>query len=51
MVNNDASTQRFAWGGAIGAPVIPLLVIWRPPENIRNLIAGTEGRIGGSSRS
>ena len=39
---------RFAWEGAIGVAVIALLIIWRHQDNIRNLIAGTEGRIGGS---
>jgi glycerol-3-phosphate acyltransferase PlsY len=38
---------RFAWEGAIGVTVIALLIAWRHQSNIRNLIAGTEGRIGG----
>lgn len=42
---------RFAWEGAIGVAVIALLIIWRHQDNIRNLIAGTEGRIGGSPQS
>jgi glycerol-3-phosphate acyltransferase PlsY len=40
---------RFAWEGAIGVTVIALLIAWRHQSNIRNLIAGTEGRIGGGS--
>jgi glycerol-3-phosphate acyltransferase PlsY len=42
---------RFAWEGAIGVTVIALLIAWRHQSNIRNLIAGTEGRIGGGSGS
>ena len=42
---------RFAWEGAIGVAVIALLIAWRHQDNIRNLIAGTEGRIGGGSGS
>jgi glycerol-3-phosphate acyltransferase PlsY len=42
---------RFAWEGAIGVAVIAALIAWRHQSNIRNLIAGTEGRIGGSPRS
>jgi glycerol-3-phosphate acyltransferase PlsY len=38
---------RFSLEGAIGVAVIALLVAWRHQANIRNLIAGTEGRIGG----
>jgi len=42
---------RFAWEGAIGVAVIAVLIIWRHQDNIRNLIAGTEGRIGRGSGS
>jgi glycerol-3-phosphate acyltransferase PlsY len=38
---------RFSLEGAIGVAVIAVLVAWRHQANIRNLIAGTEGRIGG----
>ena len=37
---------RFALEGAVGVTVIALLIAWRHRANIRNLIAGTEGRIG-----
>ena len=42
---------RFSLAGAVGVAVIALLITWRHQANIRNLIAGTEGRIGGGSRS
>ena len=42
---------RFAWEGAIGVAVIAALIAWRHQSNIRNLIAGTEGRIGSGSGS
>ena len=42
---------RFPLAGAVGVAVIALLIAWRHQANIRNLIAGTEGRIGGGSRS
>ena len=42
---------RFAWEGAIGVAVIAVLIVWRHQDNIRNLIAGTEGRIGRGSGS
>jgi glycerol-3-phosphate acyltransferase PlsY len=42
---------RFALEGAVGVTVIALLIAWRHQANIRNLIAGTEGRIGGGSGS
>ena len=38
---------RFAFEPAIGVAVIAALLIWRHKANIRGLIAGTEGRIGG----
>jgi glycerol-3-phosphate acyltransferase PlsY len=38
---------RFPLEGAIGVAVMALLIAWRHQANIRNLIAGTEGRIGG----
>jgi len=40
--------HRFALESAVGVTVISLLLVWRHRGNIRNLIAGTEGRIGGS---
>ena len=42
---------RFALEGAIGVTLIALLIAWRHQANIRNLIAGTEGRIGGGAGS
>ena len=42
---------RFAWEGAVGVTVIALLIAWRHRSNIRNLLAGTEGRIGGNAGS
>jgi glycerol-3-phosphate acyltransferase PlsY len=41
--------NRFALEPAIAVAVISLLLVWRHKENIRNLLAGTEGRIGRSS--
>ncbi|MGH8660800.1 MAG: glycerol-3-phosphate 1-O-acyltransferase PlsY [Burkholderiales bacterium] len=38
---------RFALEGAIGVMLIAMLIAWRHQANIRNLLAGTEGRIGG----
>lgn len=40
---------RFTLEGAVGVALIALLIAWRHQANIRNLIAGTEGRIGGGS--
>lgn len=40
---------RFTTEPAIGVTVISLLLIWRHRANIRNLLAGTEGKIGGGS--
>ena len=40
---------RFTLENSIGVTVIALLLAWRHRGNIRNLLAGTEGRIGGSS--
>lgn len=40
---------RFTLEGAVGVTVIALLIAWRHQANIRSLIAGTEGRIGGGS--
>jgi glycerol-3-phosphate acyltransferase PlsY len=37
---------RFALENAVGVTVVALLLVWRHHGNIRNLIAGTEGRIG-----
>jgi len=39
---------RFTLEGVVGVTVIALLIAWRHQANIRNLIAGTEGRIGGA---
>jgi glycerol-3-phosphate acyltransferase PlsY len=38
---------RFALESATGATIIALLLVWRHRGNIRNLLAGTEGKIGG----
>lgn len=40
---------RFTLEPAIGVAVISLLLIWRHRGNIRNLVAGTEGKIGGGA--
>ena len=40
--------DRFTLESAIGVTVISLLLVWRHRGNIRNLLAGTEARIGGS---
>ena len=37
---------RFALEPAVGVAVMSALLVWRHQANIRNLIAGTEGRIG-----
>ncbi|MNC87968.1 putative glycerol-3-phosphate acyltransferase PlsY [compost metagenome] len=39
--------SRFTLEPAIGVAVISLLLVWRHRANIRNLIAGTEGKLGG----
>jgi acyl phosphate:glycerol-3-phosphate acyltransferase len=41
--------NRFGLEPAIAVAVISLLLVWRHKENIRNLLAGTEGRIDRSS--
>ncbi|HEY7658111.1 MAG TPA: glycerol-3-phosphate 1-O-acyltransferase PlsY [Burkholderiales bacterium] len=41
--------NRFPLVGVVGVAVIALLITWRHQANIRNLIAGTEGRIGGGT--
>ena len=38
---------RFTLEPAIGVTIISLLLVWRHHGNIRNLLAGTEGKIGG----
>jgi glycerol-3-phosphate acyltransferase PlsY len=38
--------SRFALEEVVGVTVIALLIAWRHRTNIRNLLAGTEGRIG-----
>ncbi len=40
---------RFTLESAIGVTVISLLLAWRHRGNVRNLLAGTEARIGGGS--
>jgi len=40
---------RFTLEPAIGVTIISLLLVWRHHGNIRNLLAGTEGKIGGGS--
>jgi glycerol-3-phosphate acyltransferase PlsY len=45
------SMSRFELEPAIAVAVISLLLVWRHQENIRNLLAGTEGRIDRSSGS
>jgi glycerol-3-phosphate acyltransferase PlsY len=40
---------RFTLEGTVGVALIALLIAWRHQANIRNLIAGTEGRIGSGS--
>src|SRR5262245_23409455 len=42
--------NRLALEPAIALTVIAALLVWRHKSNIRNLLAGTEGRIGGGSR-
>jgi len=42
--------NRFALEPALGVTVISLLLVWRHRTNIRNLLAGTESRIGGRGR-
>jgi len=39
--------NRFALEPTIALTVVALLIVWRHKANIRNLLAGTEGRIGG----
>jgi glycerol-3-phosphate acyltransferase PlsY len=39
--------NRFALEPAIALTAVALLLVWRHKTNIRNLLAGTEGRIGG----
>jgi len=41
--------NRFALEQAVGVTAIALLIAWRHRTNIRNLLAGTESRIGGGS--
>ena len=43
--------SRFALEEAVGVTAIALLIAWRHRTNIRNLLAGTEGRIGGGAGS
>jgi glycerol-3-phosphate acyltransferase PlsY len=38
---------RFALEPAVGVTIISVLLVWRHSANIRNLLAGTEGKIGG----
>jgi glycerol-3-phosphate acyltransferase PlsY len=39
--------SRFALEPALAVAVISVLLVWRHRENIRNLLAGTEGKISG----
>ena len=39
--------SRFALEPALAVAVISMLLVWRHRENIRNLLAGTEGKISG----
>ena len=39
---------RLALEPAMGVTVIAALLVWRHADNVRNLLAGTEGRIGSS---
>src|SRR5262249_11781313 len=39
--------NRLAIEPAVALTVVSLLLVWRHRSNIRNLLAGTEGRIGG----
>jgi len=41
---------RFTLESAIGVTVISLLLAWRHRDNMRNLLAGTEAKIGGGTR-
>ena len=43
--------NRFALEPALGVTAIALLLVWRHRTNIRNLLAGTESRIGGRGRN
>ena len=43
--------NRFALEPALGVTAISLLLVWRHRTNIRNLLAGTESRIGGRGRN
>jgi glycerol-3-phosphate acyltransferase PlsY len=45
------SMGRFELEPAIGVTIISMLLVWRHRANIRNLLAGTEGKLGGGSRS
>jgi glycerol-3-phosphate acyltransferase PlsY len=40
---------RFDFETAVGVTVVSVLLVWRHRGNIRNLLAGTEGRIGGGA--
>ena len=42
--------NRFALEPAIALTIVALLLVWRHRTNIRNLLAGTEGRIGQRQR-
>ena len=43
--------NRFALEPALGVTAIALLLVWRHRTNIRDLLAGTESRIGGRGRN
>jgi len=40
---------RFPLELAVGVAVVSVLLVWRHKANVRNLLAGTEAKIGGSS--
>jgi glycerol-3-phosphate acyltransferase PlsY len=40
--------DRFELEPAIGVAILALLLVWRHRGNIGNLLAGTEGKIGGN---
>lgn len=42
---------RFPLELAVGVAVVSVLLVWRHKANVRNLLAGTESRIGGGSGS
>jgi len=43
--------NRLSLDSAASVVVVAMLLVWRHRDNIRNLLAGTEGRIGGGAES